>query len=311
MSKTLQFVVPEEAKGMRLDKFLSEKIDFLSRAQIQEFIKQELISSPHNALAKNLKIVPNLVIDVVLPDETSSDLTPWDGELDIIFEDEHLIAINKPAGMVVHPGSNTGDDTLVHALLHHCGKENISSIGAPERPGIVHRLDKDTSGVIICAKNDKTHHRLTKLFANRELYKEYLALVSGVPRLRSGSIKEPIDRHPQHRTKMAVIETGKAAHTDWTFLKTSELRISLFRCVIHTGRTHQIRVHMQHLGHSILGDKTYGYHPSSIRGEIEPQRVMLHAHRLKLKHPITEEDLDLQCNPPADFTEIENQLSSV
>lgn len=303
MSEHLEFIVPQEEKGKRIDKFLSERIEQLSRTQIQEYIQSGFITSPHNQLTRNLKVVPNLVIHVEIPDKEGVDLTPWDANLSVLFEDEHLIAVNKPAGMVVHPGSNTDNHTLVHALLHHCGEKNLSPIGAPERPGIVHRLDKETSGVIICAKSSTAHHKLTTMFAQRNLYKEYVALVTDRPTLQSGSCKEPIERHPYHRTRMAVVPHGKPAHTDWTLLASGK-KVSLLRCVIHTGRTHQIRVHLSHLGHPIIGDSIYGFHAHSIPPEIVPERVMLHAHRLSFVHPITEEPLYLRSAPHTDFQAI-------
>ena len=171
--------------------------------------------------------------------------------LDVIFEDEHIIVINKASGMVTHPGSGTGSDTLVHALLHHCNGR-LSAIGMPDRPGIVHRLDKDTSGVMVVAKTDLAYYSLTNAFSERLTKKCYLAFVSGVPKLQSGSIKESIGRHPTHRTRMAVQPNGRNAHTDWKFLESFGDQASLIECLIHTGRTHQIRVHMSHIGTSFI-----------------------------------------------------------
>ncbi|HUL53140.1 MAG TPA: RluA family pseudouridine synthase, partial [Opitutaceae bacterium] len=201
----------------------------------------------------------------------------------------------------VHPGVGTGEDTLVHALLAHCAG-SLSGVGGVERPGIVHRLDKGTSGVLLVAKNDAAHRGLSEQFAGRHLRKEYLALVAGVPRLKSGVIERAIGRHPVHRERMTVGEGGRPARTDWELVEAFDGKAALVRCRIHSGRTHQIRVHLKSSGHAVLGDRTYGWKPDPALPA--PPRVMLHAERIAFLHPITARPLDLRAPLPADFTAV-------
>jgi 23S rRNA pseudouridine1911/1915/1917 synthase len=221
--------------------------------------------------------------------------------IDVIYEDGHLLAVNKVAGMIVHPGVGTGEDTLVHALLAHCAG-GLSGVGGVERPGIVHRLDKETSGVLLVAKNDQAHRGLSEQFAGRHLRKEYFALVSGVPRLRSGVIDRGISRHPVYRERMTVGEGGRPARTDWEVVEVFGDYAALLRCRIHSGRTHQIRVHMKSIGHPVLGDRTYGWRQNP--GLPVPVRIMLHAERIAFLHPITAQSLDLHAPLPGDFQEM-------
>ena len=244
------------------------------------------------------------VLEFEFPDVKPAELRAVEIPLEVIFEDKHMLAINKPAGMVVHPGVATGEDTLVHALLAHCAG-SLSGIGGVERPGIVHRLDRETSGIILVAKNDVAHRGLAEQFAERSLQKEYLALVAGAPGLLSGSIRKSIGRNKQHRHKMAVVESedgGKEAHTDWQVVEQFGKVATLIRCTIHTGRTHQIRVHLKSLGHAILGDVIYGWKPDP-RLLRQPERVMLHAEHLVFSHPKTGKELDLRAPLPADFNQ--------
>ena len=220
----------------------------------------------------------------------------------MLFEDRHLLAVNKASGMIVHPGAATGEDTLVHALLAHCAG-SLSGIGGVERPGIVHRLDKETTGVIVVAKTDQAHRALADQFATRALTKEYVALVSGVPQLLSGTIDRAIARHPVHRHRMTVGEGGKPARTDWERTEAFGDLGALVRCRIFTGRTHQIRVHLKSLGHPILGDALYGWKPDP-RLKEQPARVMLHAEHLVLTHPATGRELDLRAPLPEDFSKL-------
>jgi 23S rRNA pseudouridine1911/1915/1917 synthase len=251
------------------------------------------------------------VIEFSLPAAKPSGLKAVDIPLEILFEDKHLLALNKAAGMIVHPGAGTGEDTLVHALLAHCEGE-LSGIGGVERPGIVHRLDRETSGVMLVAKTDAAHRGLAGQFSERSLQKEYLALVSGVPSLLSGSIRKPIGRNLSHRHKMAVVEEGERgrdAHTDWEVVEKFGRLATLMRCTIHTGRTHQIRVHMKSLGHVLLGDVVYGWKPDP-RLKKQPERVMLHAEHLVVTHPVTGRRLDLRAPQPKDFKAMLRTLRS-
>ncbi|MFA5265702.1 MAG: RluA family pseudouridine synthase, partial [Opitutaceae bacterium] len=211
-------------------------------------------------------------------------------------------ALNKAAGMVVHPGVGTGEDTVVHAMLSHCAGE-LSGVGGVERPGIVHRLDKETSGVLLVAKTDAAHRGLAEQFAGRQLKKEYLALVSGAPSLLSGVIDRAISRHPIHRHRMTVGEGGRPARTDWQRVEAFGTAASLLRCRIYTGRTHQIRVHLKSIGHILLGDSTYGWKPDA-RFPLQPKRVMLHAERIAFLHPVTARPMLVQAPLPADFEEM-------
>jgi 23S rRNA pseudouridine1911/1915/1917 synthase len=211
----------------------------------------------------------------------------------------------------MHPGAGTGDDTLAHFALHHTGG-NLSKLGGERRPGIVHRLDKDTSGAVVFAKSDRAYLALTKMFAEREVHKEYLALVRGVPKLRSGSILDPIGRNPVVRVKMAVVQgsRGKPAHTDWSVEEIFGKRATLIRCWLHTGRTHQIRVHLAHLEHPLLGDYVYGWKPGANDGLLI-ERTMLHAAVLAFPHPADGRELEFRAPPPADFSALAAQLREV
>lgn len=293
------FIVPGHLNGMRADKALSEMLPDMSRSRLQKIIDAELVSVAGKVLARKTPVVAGTELTVAFPPEPKTQLLPVCIPLDVLFEDEHIIIINKVSGMVTHPGAGTGDDTLVHALLHHT-KGKLAIAGGEERPGVVHRLDKETSGIILFAKTDVAYYAMVEKFAERELDKQYLALIDGSPDLLSGVIRAPIDRHPTNRTKMCVRENGKPARTDWFVEERFGDRAALVRCILHTGRTHQIRVHLSYLGHPILGDRTYGNIQHRHEGWPLP-RVMLHAARLWLMHPITNEELDIKAPLPPDF----------
>ena len=294
------FIFPEESTPDRADKILAAHYPEVSRAAIQRFIESGKVRRKNgDKLEPKKKLHPGEVLLVDLSPEPIPGLRPVDLPIGILYEDESLVVVDKPSGMVVHPGEGTGEDTLVHALLHHCDGK-LSSVGSPDRPGIVHRLDKDTSGVMVVAKTDPVHHALVKQFADRQTGKEYLALVSGIPREKSGSVTLPLGRHPTIRVKMAVVENGKPAHTDWEITESFGNLASLIRCRIHTGRTHQIRVHLSSLGHPIAGDETYGFKPS--RSKISsPPRVLLHARKLSFTHPGSGEPMNVEAPLPVDF----------
>ena len=252
-------------------------------------------------LGQNDDVRAGETLEFGLPVVEAAVLRPVKIALEVLCEDAHLLAINKPPGMVVHPGAGTGENTLVHALLAHC-RGSLSGVGGVERPGIVHRLDKETSGVIIVAKTDAAHRGLAAQFAGRTVLKEYLALVSGVPALLGGGIKQPIGRHPRQRHRMAVVSEergGRPADTDWALVERFGKSAALLRCTLHTGRTHQIRVHLRSIGHPLLGDAAYGW-KADARVPLPP-RVMLHAEHLALQHPITGKLLDLRAPLPKDF----------
>jgi len=293
------FSVPEEYRRIRADKALAVAFPEHSRTALQRAFDAGLVSLGGAAIKRDHPVNGGDVLEFSLPDVAPPDLRAVDIPLDVLYEDKHMLAVNKAAGMVVHPGAATGEDTLVHALLAHCAG-GLSGIGGVERPGIVHRLDKETTGVIVVAKNDQAHRALSDQFATRALKKEYVALVAGVPQLLSGTIDRAISRHPTHRHRMTVGEGGKPARTDWERAETFADVAALLRCQIFTGRTHQIRVHLKSLGYPILGDALYGW-KANARMSPQPERVMLHAEHLVLTHPVSGKVLDLRAPLPADF----------
>lgn len=296
------YTIPPEVRRPRADKILAAAFPDHSRAAFQRAFDAGLVTRDGQVLGRDSTVTAGDMVTFRFPDNKPAELKAVDIPLEVLFEDKHLLAVNKSAGMIVHPGAGTGEDTLVHALLSHCAG-SLSGIGGVERPGIVHRLDRETSGVILVAKSDKAHRGLAEQFSERALQKEYLALVAGVPVLMSGSIRKAIGRNKQHRHKMAVTETeqgGKDAHTDWEIVEKFGALATLVRCTIHTGRTHQIRVHMKALGHVVLGDAVYGWKPDP-KLATQPPRVMLHAEHLVFTHPISGKTIDLRAPLPADF----------
>jgi 23S rRNA pseudouridine1911/1915/1917 synthase len=295
------YLVPPQIRKARADKVLAGAFREHSRAALQRAFEAGLVRRNGRVMAKSDEVTAGETLEFVLPEVVPTELNPVAIPLNVLYEDEHLLAVNKAAGMVVHPGVGTGEDTLVHALLAHCAG-GLSGVGGIERPGIVHRLDKGTSGVLLVAKNDAAHRGLSEQFAGRQLRKEYLALVAGVPRLRSGMIERAISRHPVHRERMTVGEGGRPARTDWEIVEAFGDRAALVRCRIHSGRTHQIRVHVKSIGHPLIGDTTYGWKADPHLPD--PGRVMLHAERIAFLHPVTARPLDLRAPLPADFTNL-------
>jgi len=282
--------------GQRLDRFLVQALPAFSRSRLQALIRDGFVTVNGNAARPRDLVRAGDVIEWREPEISKIESQPEPMDLEILFEDDDLLVLNKPAGLVVHPGAGHQQHTLVNALLAHC--KNLSVIGGKERPGIVHRLDKETSGALVVAKNDAAHRDLSKQFADRTTGKVYLALVAGTPRKSVGTIDAPIARHPVHRHRMSIAErTGRPAKTEYRVLRSSGDR-SLVECTIHTGRTHQIRVHLHHLGHPVLGDKVYG----GKRAGNSP-RQMLHAWKLAFRHPRTDEQLSFTAPIPRDFAE--------
>ena len=302
MNTPQELFVPEGSRPARADRVLAAAFPEHSRTALQRAFDAGLVRRANIVLSRDTAVAGGDRLEFSLPAVAAADLKPAEIPLDVLFEDRHLLAVNKASGMIVHPGAATGDDTLVHALLSHCAG-SLSGIGGVERPGIVHRLDKETTGVIVVAKNDQTHRALADQFATRTLTKEYVALVAGVPQLLSGTIDRAIGRHPVHRHRMTIGEGGKPARTDWERVEVFGDIAALLRCRIFTGRTHQIRVHLKSLGHPILGDALYGWKPDP-RLKEQPARVMLHAEHLVLAHPSTGKELDLRAPLPADFTKL-------
>jgi 23S rRNA pseudouridine1911/1915/1917 synthase len=291
--------VPEGVRRMRADKALAAARPEHSRTALQRAFDEGRVTLRGRAIARDHWVTAGDALEFSFPPTVPATVRAVEIPLEVIFEDKHLLAVNKPAGMIVHPGAATGEDTLVHALLAHCAG-SLSGIGGVERPGIVHRLDKETTGVIVVAKHDAAHRALADQFATRTLKKEYLALVSGVPPLLSGTIDRAIARHPTHRHRMTVGEGGKPARTGWERVEVFGNIAAQLRCQIFTGRTHQIRVHLKSLGHPILGDALYGWKPEA-RLAAQPERVMLHAEHLVLAHPVSGRPLDLRAPLPEDF----------
>ena len=295
-------IIAEES-GERIDALLARNLPDLTRSRVQKLIETGKVTISGRAVKKNYRCTTGDEINVELPEIEDIALLPQDIPLDIVYDDNDLIVVNKPRGMVVHPAPGHPDGTLVNALLWHCG-DTLSGIGGERRPGIVHRIDKDTSGLLIVAKNDFAHQALSAQLSDHSLYRVYEAVVRGSFREVSGTISKPIGRHPVDRKRMAVTEkNSKPAVTHWQLLH-SYSGYSHVQCRLETGRTHQIRVHMASIGHTLLGDYTYGA-PSPEKG-LEGQ--CLHARRLRFVHPRTGEDVLLECPLPDYFVNVISRL---
>lgn len=292
----IELTVPNEQAGERLDRYLARALPQFSRSRLQALIRAgEVRLRGERARPRELVRtgdVVSLIEPVVQEIEDKAEEIP----LEILFEDSDLLVLNKPAGLVVHPGAGNQAHTLVNALLHHC--TSLSGIGGKQRPGIVHRLDKETSGCLVVAKNDSTHQSLARQFAEREVKKIYLALVAGTPKRPRETIDAAIGRHPVQRKKMAVdLRRGRAARTEYR-VRQSGGGMSLVECALHSGRTHQIRVHLHHLGHPVIGDALYGKKGAA-------PRMMLHAWKLGFTHPRTGDRLFIEAPIPSDFRELQ------
>jgi 23S rRNA pseudouridine1911/1915/1917 synthase len=293
--KTLEFRVEPAGAGTRLDQYLAGAAPGFSRVRVQDLIKSGHVTLNGAAAKASVRVREGDAIVLNEPPAVPTETVAEEIALDVLFEDDDLIVINKPAGLVVHPAAGHWSGTLVNALLHHC--RGLSGIGGEQRPGIVHRLDKETSGCLVAAKNDLAHQALARQFAGREVTKIYLALVAGKLARRSGVIEAAIGRHPVQRKKMTVLPPGRGRQAKTSYRALREVPAgTLVECTLHTGRTHQIRVHLKHLGHPVLGDEVYGRRAGFVR-------QMLHAWRLGLVHPRTEERLNFESPIPPDFVE--------
>ena len=303
-----RFVCPEGTVESA-DKVLALAFPKTSRSRIKKAIEEGKIRRENGSpLDPKSKLAPGEFLTVDLAPVQTKIHRPADIPLSVLHEDKDLIVLDKASGMVVHPGDGTGEDTLVHALLHHC-KSSLCPVGEPDRPGIVHRLDKETSGVMVVAKTEKAHHSLVSQFSQRKTGKVYHALVAGHPSSDKGELSLPIGRHPKFRVKMAVVEKGgKPAHTKWMTLSSYREKFALVECRISTGRTHQIRVHLSSINHPIAGDCVYGYKASKNHGYEFP-RVMLHSHRLSFIHPQSDERLSFCAPIPKDFESALSKLT--
>ncbi len=303
MSRRETLRVEESQPKARLDKFLQEHFPETSRGTFQRLIENGDVRVDDQPTKATHHPRAGEAITIDWPEPIAAEALPEDIPLDILFEDDHLLVLNKRAGIVVHPAAGHASGTLVNALLHHC-KGNLSGIGGVARPGIVHRLDKDTSGCIVVAKNDPAHLALSAQFADRTTTKIYHALVCGQPSKPKYTVKEPLARHPVHRKKIAITPNGREAHTDFRVLEPLQ-KSALMEATLHTGRTHQIRVHLQHLGCPVVGDAVYGGRPAraftQATGYTAP-RQMLHAFSLGFDHPASGEPVKMDAPLPEDFS---------
>jgi 23S rRNA pseudouridine1911/1915/1917 synthase len=321
-------IVAEAQSGERLDRVLASAIESLSRTRLKALILGGAVASGgRTILDPGHRVNAGDVLTVAVPPAEDPVPRGEDIPLNIVYEDADLIVIDKPPGLVVHPAPGNPTGTLVNALIAHCG-DSLSGIGGVKRPGIVHRLDKDTSGLLVVAKNDRTHQALSAQFADHgrtgPLARGYLAFVWGVPPRPKGTIEAPIDRHPHARDKMAVRPNGREAITHWQLLEKyagadGKPVASLIECQLETGRTHQIRVHLAHIGHPLLGDMTYGPGHKTKAGHLSEAaradlkglgRQALHAYLLAFEHPSSGEMLEFRSELPADLARLRHDLAA-
>ncbi|MEQ8153546.1 MAG: RluA family pseudouridine synthase [Clostridiaceae bacterium] len=295
------FIVEEKYANLRLDKFLAEILVDKSRSFIQEIINSENVKVNGRVVKSSYKLKTGDHIMVVLPEAVNLDVQGENIPLEIMHEDRDVIVVNKPQGMVVHPAPGNYSGTLVNALLFHC--KDLSGINGVIRPGIVHRIDKDTSGVLVVAKNDYSHNFLASQLKDHSMKREYIALVEGRLKNQNGTINAPIGRHPKERIKMAIVENGREAVTHYEVLEVFD-KYTLIKCMLETGRTHQIRVHMAKIGHPLVGDPVYGHKKQKflVSGQ------MLHARLLGFIHPSTKEYMEFSSELPKYFQDIINKL---
>ncbi len=312
-----------EAAGERLDRALAAALPTLTRSRVKALIESRRVTLAGGGTieepSRKVKTGERFIIDI--PEPEPAEPAAQARDLDILYEDNDLLVLNKPAGLVVHPAPGNPDNTLVNALLAHCG-ESLSGIGGVRRPGIVHRLDKDTSGVMVVAKNDATHHALSKLFAAHDLTRVYHAVVWGIPKPKAGTIDAPIGRHPVDRKRMAVRRTGgKRAVTEYWLEHSYGPPLapwaSLVAAKLHTGRTHQVRVHLAHIGCPVVGDPVYGRSRASSRNTSVPPslktfgRQALHAALLEFRHPGTGREMTFATELPQDMRKLVTEMNAV
>lgn len=300
--ETIFLTATPEEKGRRLDQFLADQLEELTRSAAQRLAEEEHVLLNGKPLKKNYKMTGCETLEVHLPDPEPIDAVPQNIPLDIAYEDEDLLVINKPKGMVVHPAPGNPDGTVVNAVLYHCG-ESLSGIGGAFRPGIVHRIDKDTSGLLIIAKNDRAHLYLSEQLKDHTLARTYEAVVIGGLKEDKGTVNAPIGRSPKDRKKMAIVPDGRHAVTHYEVLARYP-GYTHIRCKLETGRTHQIRVHMASLGHPIVGDEVYG--PSKSKFDLQGQ--CLHARELTFLHPADGQPRLIKSDLPDYFTDLLHKL---
>lgn len=290
-----ELIVNETQGGLRLDVFLAQCVEGFSRSAMARLCDQGAVTAKGQPLNKKYKVCTGDVIVLSLPEPEPMDALPQNIPLDVVYEDGDVIVVNKPKGMVVHPAPGHPDGTLVNALLYHCG-DSLSGVGGALRPGIVHRIDRDTTGLIIAAKNDLAHQHLSAQLADHSLSRRYECLAIGRLRQDSGAIDAPIGRNPKDRQKMAIVSNGRRAVTHWEVIAQYQGAVHV-TCHLETGRTHQIRVHLASIGHPILGDTVYG------NGKAVPGLTgqCLHAAGLSFVHPRSGEQITLSCDLPGEF----------
>lgn len=313
-------IVNKDYKGKRIDKFLAECFSDISRSQIQRLLKEGNVSCDDDIVVDNsFKVREGDAYQLTVPEAAEAEPQPEDIPLDIVYEDEDVIVVNKPAGMTVHPAPGSPNGTLVNALLYHC--KDLSGIGGVKRPGIVHRIDKDTSGLLVAAKNDNAHKFLCEQFAEHSIERTYYAVVFGVPNPRQGKIDADIGRSPYDRKKMAIVhKNGKHAVTHYTTVESFKNAASLVKCNLETGRTHQIRVHMAGLGCHLIGDQLYVKPRKIVSKDIDAEsraffdhfpRQALHAQSLGFVHPRSKKMMAFSSEFPSDFKELLEKLCNL
>jgi 23S rRNA pseudouridine1911/1915/1917 synthase len=306
-NSTLLAIVPPDAEGWRLDRALAAALPTFSRERLKALISSGQVTNQDGALVRDpaSKVAPGARFAVIVPDPAPAHNEAQDIPLTVVFEDEHLIVIDKPAGLVVHPAAGNFDGTLVNALLHHC-RGSLSGIGGVERPGIVHRIDKDTSGLMVAAKTDPAHVGLAAQFAKHSIDRRYKAIVAGTPRPSEGTVDAPLARSTANRKKIAIVGDGRGKRAVTHYSTIERLRAAaLVECRLETGRTHQVRVHMASLGHPLLGDPVYGRSRPEHRevlNRLKFQRQALHAARLGFIHPVTSAALSFDSEIPQDMS---------
>jgi len=306
--------VADDAIGWRLDRALAAAVTTMSRERLKALISSGAVTGPAGEPVRDpaVKAVPGGTYAVAVPEPKPAHNEAQDIALDIVFEDEHLLVVDKPAGMVVHPAAGNADGTLVNALLHHCAGR-LSGIGGVARPGIVHRIDKDTSGLLVVAKTDRAHEGLAAQFARHSVHRAYLAIVGGLPKPTKGTVDAPLARSAANRKKIAIVEgnRGKRAVTHYRTLE--PLRdAALVECRLETGRTHQVRVHLASIGHPLLGDPVYGRTRAAHREVLKSlgfHRQALHAAELGFVHPVSKENLSFKSPLPSDIQELFGALT--
>ncbi|MDB5101824.1 MAG: rluD [Cyanobacteria bacterium RYN_339] len=298
MSEEETYIVTPEEAGQRLDQFCQAQLEGISRARVQAWIDEGQVSLNDKPTKASQRLKANDRVGITEPPIEPTAILPEAIPLTIVYEDADLLVIDKPQGMVVHPAPGNAGGTLVNALLHHC--KDLSGVGGVARPGIVHRLDKDTSGLLVVAKHDRAHAGLAAQIQAKDALRQYWAVVRGHMESPDGRIDAPIARHPTQRQKMAVVQGGRQAATRWQVLETFR-GYDLVELTLETGRTHQIRVHLAHLGHPVVGDAAYG---GEVKVPVKLAGQALHARRLAFVHPVSGEAMQFEAEPPENFRKL-------